>query len=373
MRVFDISENVRGVGVVLRASLNVPIQNGTVTNTFRIDAALSTIEHLSRAGARTVVVAHIGREPHASLKPVFAVLKEKTTVPVSFAEACVGEATSRAVEALQPGEVLLVENLRRNSGETANDEAFAETLAGYGSLYINDAFPASHRTHASIVGIPQHIPGFAGPAFMREHDGITPALTPVSPSIAIIGGAKFITKEPLMRTLLETYDRVFIGGALANDFFLAQGHEVGTSLVSRSAHAAELLSHPNLMLPTDVVVRGVDGVETKSVADVSPTDTIFDVGPESCAALAPLIERAAVVLWNGPLGNFEQGFSEGTERTARMVAQARGQSIVGGGDTVAAIDVLGLNKQFTHVSTAGGAMLDFIARGTLVGIEALGS
>ena len=371
MRVFDFSQNLRGVGVVLRASLNVPVANGHVTNTFRIDAAITAIEKLSRAGARTTVIAHIGRESTDSLSPVFEEIKKRTQVPISFVDVVVGEKVCSKVEALTPGEVLMVENVRRDRGEVANDDAFAERLASYGSIYINDAFPASHRSHASIIGIPKHIPGFAGPAFMHEHNGITPALTPGTPSVAIIGGAKFVTKEPLIRTLLKKYDHVCIGGALAHDFFLAKGMEIGESLVSRSADVADLLDNEKIILPTDVVVLGPDGIEAKSVLDVSPKDNILDIGPESITSLGDLVKKSELVLWNGPLGNFEKGFFDGTERMAETIAQSNAQSIVGGGDTIAAIQKLNLNDKFTHVSTAGGAMLDFIARGTLPGIEAL--
>lgn len=371
MRTFDFSQNIRGTGVIVRASLNVPIKNGEVTNAYRIEAALPTIEALSKQGARTVVIAHVGRNPHATLEPVFKELKKRTSVPMQFIKEITGEKVVRQVESLKNGEVLVLENIRRNPGETKNDADFAETLASYGSVYINDAFPVSHRAHASIVGIPKHIPGFAGITFAKEFEGISPALEPKSPNIAIIGGAKFETKEPLIRTLLDQYDHIVIGGALANDFFHAKGYEVGKSLVSRSSRVSDLLTNSKIIVPTDVVVQSIDGKEVKKAEDVTPTDAIWDIGPESLTALEAHIEKARFVLWNGPLGNFEEGFSEGTERLAEMIAHASGESVVGGGDTVASIQKLGLNNKFSHVSTAGGAMLDFIADGTLPGIEAL--
>ena len=371
MRVFDFSQNIRGTGVVLRASLNVPVENGVVTNTFRVEKEIATFEAFAKAGARTVVVAHIGRDPMNSLRPVFEEVKKRTHIPIQFVEGVVGEHVCKKVEALQAGETLFLENVRREAGEKANDAHFAERLASYGSVYVNDAFSASHREHASIVGIPKIIPGFAGPLFKEECEQIGRARTPESPNIAIVGGAKFVTKEPLIRKLLETYDSVFIGGALAHDFFVAKGLEVGKSLASHTTHVSDLLDNSKILLPTDVTVLGNNGIETKGVEEVLPEETIFDVGPKSLAIIAPLIDKANFILWNGPLGNFEKGFSESTEALARKVANAKGPSVVGGGDTVAAIQKLGLNDKFDHVSTAGGAMLQFISDGTLPGIEAL--
>jgi len=371
MREFDFSQNLKGIGVVVRASLNVPLQNGAVSNPFRIHEAVPTLERLAKAGARTIVVAHIGREKTDSLRPVFETLKKCTTVPVTFSEQVVGAHAYDAAKSLASGGVLLLENVRREEGETKNSDALADKLAAFGSVYINDAFSDSHRAHASIVGIPKHIPAFAGPAFMKEFNGISPALSPKQPNIAIVGGAKFGTKEPLLRTLIEKYDRVVVAGALAHDLFLAKGFEIGKSLASRASGVDELLASEKIVLPEDVVVLTHDGIETKSVEDVLPEDTIFDIGPESLAKLKPLIESAAFVLWNGPLGNFENGYTAGTESLARIIAGAKGHSVVGGGDTVAAIQNLKLNDKFNHVSTAGGAMLAFIADGTLAGIQAL--
>jgi len=371
MQPFNFSQNLKGIGVVLRASLNVPIQNGSVSNPFRLEQAIGTIERLSKTGARIIIVGHIGREKTDSLKPVFNELKKRAAVPIAFSEQVVGVRAYEAAKGLAPGSALLLENVRREAGETENSDAFAEKLAAFGSLYINDAFSDSHRAHASIVGVPEHIRGFTGPAFMKEFDGITPALNPKKPSIAIVGGAKFGTKEPLVRTLLQKYDHVVVGGALAHDFFIAKGLEVGKSLASRTGISPDLLDNAKIILPQDVVVESNGEIETKNVEDVSPGDSILDIGPHSLAALEPLVKNASSILWNGPLGNFEKGFTAGTEEFARSVASSKGHSIVGGGDTVAAIQGLNLNEKFDHVSTAGGAMLQFIADGTLVGIEAL--
>lgn len=371
MRTFDFSKNIRGTGVVLRASLDVPVEKGVVTNTYRLEAAISTLENLSKKGARTTVIGHIGRDATNTMRPVFEEAQRLTGIPLQFVDGVVGETVCRKVEALKPGETLFLENVRRESGEVKNDPLFAERLASYGSVFINDAFDVAHRKHASVVGITHYIPGFAGPHFLKEYENIKQAREPQSPNIAIIGGAKFLTKEPLIRKLVETYDRVFVGGALAHDFFLAKGMEIGKSLASRSAHVADLIDNEKLIFPVDAIVLGNNGVEIKNIEDVLSSDTIYDVGPESLKQIEPYIKDAQFILWNGPMGNFEKGYSENTEELAKMIAKASGASVVGGGDTIASIQKLGLNSQFTHVSTAGGAMLQFITDGTLPGIEAL--
>jgi len=371
MKAFDFTQDLSGVRVVLRAALNAPLEKGRVTNTFRITQALRTIEALASRGARTTVLAHIGREKTMSLRPVWEEMKQHTSLPIQFVDDTAHNTALQAVNNLQNGGVLLLENVRREQGETENSEALAKTFASFGDVFINDAFADSHRSHASIVGIPRFIPSFAGPNFMDEYNGILPARTPLSPSLAIIGGAKFLTKQPLIVQLLATYDHVFIGGALANDFLLAKGYEVGKSLVSHSPEIKELLQNEKLILPEDVVVLGPNGVETKHVQDVHASDSIFDVGPRSIELLTPYIKNAASILWNGPLGNFENGYTDATETIAKKIAAHKGTSIIGGGDTVTAIHNLNISDKFTHVSTAGGAMLDFIAHGTLVGIDAL--
>ncbi len=362
---------LRGVPVLLRSSLNVPTEGGVVTNTYRLQESVKTIELLAKAGARVVVMGHLGRSPTESLQPVFAALSSMTALPLSFASDVGGPDSVEKAAALKDGEVLLIENVRREAREEANDPELARRLAALAEVYVNDAFPDSHRAHASIVGVPALLPHYAGPNFIKEHEGIAPAFTPTSPSLAIIGGAKFETKEPVLKFLLEKYDRVFVGGALANDFLAARGHEVGVSLVSREYDLSRYLTHPKLMLPTDVVVDGPRGVTRRAASAVEKDERVLDVGPESLAALAPLVAAAKCIVWNGPMGNFENGFKEGTLSVARMIADSAAHSVIGGGDTLAAIEESALHGNFSHVSTAGGAMLQFIADGTLPGIEAL--
>lgn len=371
--VFDFTQPLEGKRIVLRASLNVPVEQGKVTNLFRLEQALPTIELLAKKGARVVVLAHIGREKTNSLKPVWQVIKDMAHVPVLFSEDVVGVHAQKAVANLQNGEVLLLENVRKEQRELENDEDFAKALAGYGEMYINDAFADAHRAHASIVGVPHYIPGFLGPLFQKEMRGIDPARNPTSPSLAIIGGAKFVTKEPLVRHLIATYDYVFIGGAIANDFIKAKGYNVGRSLVSNMCEVRDLLTNSKIHIPEYVVVgQGHGEHEEKHIGDIEDHEIIYDIGSKSLEKLAPLIDKAGFILWNGPLGFFEGGYKQATEDVAKMIADTKGHTIIGGGNTVEAVQKYALHAHFTHVSTSGGAMLKYIADGTLVGIEALG-
>jgi phosphoglycerate kinase len=367
--VVDVVDRLAGHTVLVRSSLNVPVEAGRVTNPFRLEAALSTISLLSARGVKVVLLSHIGDTPAASLRPVYEYLKKK--IEIQFVDDVVGARATAAARGLKNGEVLLLENLRRDPGEIKNSDDFARRLATLGDVYVNDDFAAAHRSHASLVGVPKYMPSYAGLQFEAELSGLVHALAPKSPSLAILGGAKFVTKEPLIRALLTKYDTVFVGGALATDFFKAKGYEVGRSLTSAAPHIQDLLQNSKIMLPEDVTVQSVSGQEVKKPSELLPSDCIYDIGPVTLTKLTPYIEKGKTVLWNGPMGNFEKGYSEMTEALARIVAGAAGVSVVGGGDTIASIEKLGLNKKFEFLSTAGGAMLDFLAHGTLPGIEAL--
>lgn len=360
--------HLKGMRVLVRTALNVPIDNGVVADGFRLEKALATVHYLMQEGARTILISHMS-DATGSLKPVYEYLKKK--IPLSYIHDVTGPAAQQAARTLKDGEVLMLENLRWNKGEEANDEHFARELSSLADLYVNDDFTVAHRRHAGVVGVTKFVPSYAGFQFLVEYMGIRPALNPPSPSFAIIGGAKFVTKEPLIKTLLTKYDRIFVGGALANDFLAAKGYEVGRSVVSRLPEIAELLKNSKLLIPDEVVTDGPAGRATKPASEVAPTEYVYDVGPASVSKLAPLIEKAHFVLWNGPLGYFEAGYTAATEDVARLVAAAKGDSVVGGGDTLSAIQNLKLGDKFTFVSTAGGAMLQFIADGTLPGIQAL--
>jgi phosphoglycerate kinase len=369
--------DLTNVVVLVRAALNVPIADGKVANTFRLRSALPTIEYLRSKHARVVLIGHLGEKGTETLKPVCEAMQQ--FVPrLSFCSVSTGSDARAAVRALAAGDVLMLENLRRDVGETKNDPKFAAALAELGDVFVEDAFDVCHREHASVVGIPELLPSYAGLLVEEEVKHLTKALAPATPSLAIIGGAKFTTKEPVLTKLLDTYDRVFVGGALANDFMRASGKGVGTSLISADADQRSirsLLANPRLMLPLDEITAPM-GAErsaghTVGIDAVPANEAILDDGAKTVDALAKLIAGAKTVLWNGPLGNYEHGFTDSTEGLAKAIAQSDAYSILGGGDTVAAVEELGLSNKFSFISTGGGAMLDFLAKGTLPGLKVL--
>ncbi|OGG92897.1 phosphoglycerate kinase [Candidatus Kaiserbacteria bacterium RIFOXYD1_FULL_47_14] len=345
------------IPILVRATLNVPTKNGEVTNDYRLRRALPTIRFLSERGAKVILISHIGEKGTETLAPI-ATRLGKLISGVSFFRETVGAGARSAIRELAPGQILVLENLRRNAGEQTNDRAFARELAALGDIFVQDSFDTCHRVHASIVGVPEILPSYAGFLLEDEVRELSYALTPKHPSLAVIGGMKFSTKEAVLTRLLAIYDKVFIGGALANSFLKASGKEVGKSLVSTTDENTlkKFIANPKLVLPIDSVVKN---------------ESIFDHGLGTMALLADLAQKAKTILWNGPLGKYEDGFRGATNAFARATADSGAHSIVGGGDTVASIEGLGLLSRFSFVSTGGGAMLDFLARGTLPGIEAL--
>ena len=367
---------LENIPVLVRAPLNVPIKDGAVAGAFRLRRALPTIEYLRARHARVILIGHIGDKGTESLMPVFEAMRD--FVPgITFCPVTTGPVVREAVRSLSPGGVLMLENLRRDVGEKKNSKEFAAALADLADIFVEDSFDVCHRPHASVIGVPEFLPSYAGLLVEEEVKELSKALRPKSPSLAIIGGAKFSTKEPVLKKLLASYDRVYVGGALANDFAEAQGFPVGKSLVSRAdkAELKLLLGSRKLMLPLDYVVARHGGSIQEGRAadprDVGAEEAILDNGPKSVAMLAERIGKAKTVLWNGPLGNYENGFTEGTESLALAIAGSNAHSIVGGGDTVAAIEKLGVSSRFSFISTGGGAMLDFLAKGTLPGLEPL--
>jgi phosphoglycerate kinase len=371
MKSIETVADLKGKKVMVRSGLNVPLVNGVVRDDFRIAKALETITFLQNAGARVVVVGHIGREASETLKPVF--LKMKEYINLSFSTSVVGDHVVSAIEELQDGEVILLENLRSHEGEKKNDSEFSKELASYVDVFVQDAFSVGHRAHASIVGVPQHVPSYAGFQFMREYANLSKALEPQHQALFILGGAKFETKMPLLLKFIDVYDHVFVGGALMNDVLKAKGYEVGKSLVSDVVDLKDsgVLDSDRLIMPTDVVVEGSDGKDIKGIDAVKSDDVIVDIGPSTVTALSSYIGEAKTIVWNGPMGNYEQDYTEGTEGLVKYVASSGGLSILGGGDTVAAVRQLGLEEACGFMSTAGGAMLSFLESGTLPAIEAL--
>lgn len=369
-RVSDLHD-LQGKYVLVRSSLNVPIENDQVTNQFRIARALPTLQHLTKAGARVIVTAHIGREPEESLRPVYDVLSE--SLDVVWGESLLGESVQAKRGALEDGQVLMLENVRSDWREKANDVTLAEDLAALADMYVDDAFAAAHREHASVVGVPQFLPSYAGINFLLEYEELKRSFKPEDPAIFVLGGAKFETKMPLVEKFLEKYNHVFVGGALAHDIWAARGIEVGRSLRSDvDLSGSPMVNNEKLLLPVDVVVKNEAGnVRTTHVDDVQPDEAIVDAGPETANMLSLYTRGAKTILWNGPLGTYEGGFAEGTEALAKVVAESEAYSIVGGGDTIASIESLGLSGKFGFLSTGGGAMLSFLEHETLPATEAL--
>lgn len=366
MKSIQEAKNITGKRVLVRADFNVPIRDGRIANDFRIRKTLPVLRFLRSQGARVFIVSHIGERPQATLAPIAEELGKCCSV--TFVRDVFGAEGKEAMTRMNDDEIVLFENIRVFPGEEANDDAFARELAALADMYVNEAFSTSHREHASIVGVPRHIPAYAGIQFMREMEHLSLALNPPHPSLVILGGIKFQTKIPLARKFLDIADRVFVGGALANPLFKAQGYRVSASVLPEEPlDIGDILAHKNLMLPQDV--GGVGFV--KMPAELSEDDTIRDAGPETVAALKSVIEQSAFVLWNGPIGDYERGFRERNEALAHTIAESDAQSVVGGGDTVASIANLGLEDRFTFVSTAGGAMIQFLSEGTLPGIIAL--
>ena len=380
--------DVAGRRVLVRADLNVPISDGAVGDDTRVRAALPTLRALMERGARVIVVSHLGRpkggpSPELSLAPVAARLGELLGQPVRLADAVVGPSVAAAVGALAPGEALLLENVRFEPGEEANDPALARALASLADVYVNDAFGTAHRAHASTVGIAAHLPSCAGYLLRRESETLSALLdNPARPFVGILGGARVSDKLAVAGNLLERLDALLLGGGMANTFLLAAGHAVGASLCEPDLadEAAAILAKGRalgvpILLPTDVVVASSVAAETGQVVPVAevPDDAmILDIGPATVAAFAERIAGAGTVFWNGPMGVAERpAFARGTLGVARAVAACDGFTVVGGGDSIAALAATGLADAVGFVSTGGGASLELLEGRSLPGIAAL--
>lgn len=357
--------NLTDKKVIVRTDWNVPVENGQVTDTSRILASLETIKFILDAGGSVIVISHFGRSGD-SLEPVFQEFSH--IIPAVFVKNPFNTEDAAKITNLKPGEVAVIENIRKWPEEESNDESFAKRLADLGDLYVNEAFSNSHREHASIVGIPKFLPHFAGFGLTREVENLDKAFNPPHPFLFILGGAKFDTKLPLIEKFLSIADFVFVGGALANDLFKARGLNVGQSVVSEGIDVSSFAHNPKINIPIDIET---DTHHFKKLDEVENTEKIYDAGPETIKMLAEKINNAKFVLWNGPLGDYEKGFNKATEELAKILGTSKAETIIGGGDTLAAIKNLKIEKEFTFLSTAGGAMLEFLANGTLPGIEAL--
>ena len=348
--------DVAGKRVLVRVDFNVPLKDGIVQDDLRIRTALPTLELLHKnSAAKIILLAHLGRPDG----------KVVDGLRMAQVEARVRELTQVPFE--------LRENLRFDPREEANDEAFAKELAGLGDIFVNEAFADSHRAHASIVGIPKFLPGYAGLRFEEEVRALSGALTPPQGALAIIGGAKFETKEQIIKKLLGLYAEVLLGGALANDVIKARGLPFGGSLISDIPVPVDVASNERLVVPTDAIFaeEGSNAERSGFVVDIRAGEGIIDIGPATSKQWAGKVSKASFVLWNGPMGIYEQGYRDGTDVLAAELVRSGVPAVVGGGDTAAAVSKFSFDPQKVFISTGGGAMLQFLADGTLPAIEAL--
>lgn len=367
-------EDLQGKSVLLRLDLNVPIVDGVVTDTFRLDRVIETVDFLRGNKAKVIIVSHI-ESGNKTLVPIWNYLNG--FFPLQFSPSYFNPEAIEKLVNLKDGEVILFENLRVNPGEKENDPEFSKKLSQMAEIYVNDAFAVSHRKHASIVGVTEFLPHYGGLLLKQEIENLTKVLNPEHPFLFILGGAKFETKMPLIKKYLEKADKVFLAGALANNIFKERGLQIGTSLVSEvTSDVRGISNNPKVVTPVDVTIRNSQGeVFNRKVTEILEDECIVDIGVETVKHLESLVKENHTILWNGPLGNYELGFQDKTEVLAKIVADNTTNnsliSIVGGGDTVASINKLDLNHKFTFLSTGGGAMLDFLVNETLPGIEAL--
>lgn len=340
------SANLKGKRVLIRAGLNVPIAKGVVVDDFRLRAVVPTIKYVLKQGGIPIVIGHL--EPVKGISPV----RER-------------------LQKLVRKKIEVFENLRFHDGEKKNSKSYAKELAKFGDVYVNEAFSVAHRKHASIVGLPELLPSYAGLRFAEEVQKLEETRDPKHPFLFILGGAKFETKIGLLKKFTKLADKVFVGGAIANSFLGAYGYEVGKSVVEEKGYAdlkKTFSKMDNILLPVDGAIQSG---EIRNIEEMRKADNILDAGPETLKLLEEEITKAKFVVWNGPLGHMEKGFNDGTDELIKLLAKSKARVIIGGGDTHTRIAALKKEKAFYHVSIGGGAMLDFLENGTLVGIEAL--
>jgi phosphoglycerate kinase len=384
--------DVRGKRVLVRVDLNVPVEDGKVADATRIERVAPTIREIADKGGKVILLSHFGRpkgpDPTQSLKLVAPAIAAVLKRPVAFADDCIGEKAAAAVNAMKPGDILCLDNTRFHRGEERNEPDFVTQLAALGDIFVNDAFSAAHRAHASVEGLARRLPSYAGRAMQDELEALTRVLqTPVRPLAAIVGGAKVSTKLDLLGSLLAKVDTLIIGGGMANTFIAACGHSVGKSLYERDLlqTACDIMDQAKsncreIVLPVDAVVAKEFAANAPSrvvaVDGVGDDEMVLDIGPRSIEHVCSVLARVKTLVWNGPFGAFElEPFDIGTvevaEAAAELTAAGKIVTVAGGGDTVAALNAAGAADRFTYVSTAGGAFLEWLEGKSLPGVEVL--
>lgn len=362
----------RGKRVLLRLDLNVPLALNTIRSDYRIRASLPTLNFLRAHGARVIILSHIGKgAPGDSLQPIAEYLSRM--MPLLFLDRFAMEENKKVIDAMNDGDVVMLENLRLHKGEQENAPEFAAELAALGDYYVNDGFAVSHRAHASIVGVPALLPSFAGMRFAEEAAELSRVFDPQHPFLFIMGGTKVATKLPLLQKLSDLADNIFVGGVVANDFLRAKGYNVGCSVCDTDMGdaLATISKNPKLITPMDVVVKGGGGNRTALVDDILDGEMVADIGRETVTALERVLGEAKLVVWNGPLGFYEEGYTDGSRELLERILGSNAYAILGGGDTVALVESMGSIDRFGFVSTGGGAMLEYLANETLPGLDAL--
>jgi phosphoglycerate kinase len=365
-KIQDIKDELKGKRVLCRVDFNVPVkESGIVMSDFRIKAVLPTINFLKDAGAKIILISHIGREPEETLLPVANYLNQNLGLRVKFMSGIFGENIEKTIDEMKEGEIVMLENLRSDEGEVENLPLFAKMLSEYGDVYVNDAFSVSHRDHASITGVPKHLPAFAGLRIQEEIKNLS-IENAAEPFLAVLAGKKFETKAPLIEKFLETADMVYVGGALVHDIYSALGYEIGRSLHGEPADM-KIVENEKLHFPKDVLVENGARDSYKNATEVLNNEMIVDIGNESLEELKEFSKKAKTIIWNGPLGKRKTG----TESYLNFLADQGSQIILGGGDTVELVDKMGLINKFSFVSTGGGAMLEFLEKETLAALSFL--
>lgn len=360
-------KNLKGKRVLLRLDLNVPLNGSKISDDSRLKYAIPTISYLKSKGAKVIILSHLGSDGKMSLKEVARNLGKK--IPLGFSSEILGKKFLGRISQMKNGSVLMLENIRREKGEMSNSKTFSVELSSLADIYVNDAFSASHRNHASIVSLPKLLPSFIGFQFEKEINELSKAFSPKRPFLFILGGAKFSTKLPLIKKYLKIADYVFVGGAIMNSFFKSQGLEIGKSLSDSCGENLFVMTrNEKLVLPTDIIVN--DGTRRLTNA-IGKNEIIRDIGPSSLGKIKNLISKSKEIIFNGPLGEYELGFDGTTKEVLKTIANSNAHTIVGGGDTLSLISKLKIENKFSFVSSAGGAMIEFLSNGTLVGIEAL--